>query len=311
MAERTVITELVQLGVESAYGTSVAATKKLASMGFDISPEFGTTRVRPMGYKIDSIVAPMREWAAGDISGYPTYNELPYVFNSLLKKVTPTTTTGVSTWTWTPSPTSVEAVDSFTIEQGDAATRAQKVTGGLITDWNATWTRTGDPDMGGMVLAQAFVDGITPTAALALAQPIPILPTHIDVYADATWAGAGTTKLLRVMSAGVSIGGMWGPLWVLNTTLTSYASFVQQAPDVTFTLTLEADSTGMAYLTQMRAGTGVALQLKATGPNIVEGPPDLGETDGVRTATWTFRGAVDAVSGNFISVVMKNGVSAL
>lgn len=329
MPERASIFELGQIGIESVYGTSVAATKRLASLGVDLSPEFETTRLRPPGYIVDTIVAPMREWAGGDLSGYPAYNELPYVFNSLLKKITPTTTTGVSVWDWVPSSVSAETVDSWTIEQGDAATRAHKVTGGVVTDFNLSWTRTGDPDMGGTVLAQAFVDGITPTAALTLTQPIPVLPTHIDVYADATWAGAGTTKLTRAFSGAISIGGMRGALWVLNTSNASFVTIVQQPPDVTFTLVMEADSAGGAYLTQMRAGTPVFLQIKATGPTIaggtpttphsmkltmataIDGPPAYGDTDGVRTVTWPFRAIVDTTSSNWFRAQITNGVATL
>lgn len=329
MPERTVITELIQLGIESTYGTSVAATKRFASMGFDISPEFEATRIRPMGFKVDTIVAPVREWAGGDIVGYPTYNELPYVFSSLLKETTPSTTTGVTTWTWDWSTTSVETVKSYTIEQGDTATRAHKITGGVITGWNCTWTRTADPTMGGTVIGQAFTDGITPTAALTAAAPIPVLPTHIDVYADSAWAGVGTTKLLRVMEVGVSIESMWDGLWVLNTSNTSFVALIQQAPDITLTLTVEADAAGMAHLTQMRAGTAQAFQIKATGPNIaggtpttahslkidfmgaIDGPPELGETDGVRTAQWSVRNTHDATSGKALRVILVNGVASL
>jgi hypothetical protein len=329
VAERTVITELIQAGIESTYGTSAVATKKFASMGFDISPQADFTRVRPMGFKIDTIVALIREWSSGDIRGYPTYNELPYIFTSLLKKVTATTTTGVSTWVWDWSTSSVETVDSFTIEQGDAATRAHKITGGIVTGWNCSWTRTGDPNMGGTVMGQAFTDGITPTPALVAAVPFPILPNHIDVYADPLWANVGTTKLTRVMEAALKIDSMWDGLWVLNTTNTSYVAVVQQAPDITLELTVEADAAGMALLTQMRAGTAQAFQIKGTGPNIpagtpttphsikidfmgaIEGPPELGDTDGVRTAKWTIRNTHDATSGKALRVTMINGVATL
>src|SRR5204862_1400811 len=116
--------------------------------------------------------------------------------------------------------------------------------------------------MGGTVLAQAFSDGITPTGSLTFVQPVPILPGHLDIYSDALWANKGTTKLTRVMSAGISIRGRWGPLWPLNTTLPSVAAAVQTAPDVTVELILEADAAGNAYFTQMRAGTIIVLEFK-------------------------------------------------
>lgn len=329
MAERTTITELIQLAPEVTFGTSLASTRKLASLGIDLSPEFESTRIRPMGYKVDTIVAPLREWASGDISGYPTYNEIMVIFNSLLKKVAPVTTTGISTWTWDWSPTSVETIDSFTIEQGDPATRAHKVTGAVVTDFNMGFSRTGDPDLGGTVMAQAFLDGITPTAALTAPIPIPILPGQIDLLADATYAGIGVTKLTRAFSAGVSIGGMWGNIWPLNTSLSSYAVNVQNAPDNTFEVVLEADATGNQWFTQMRAGAQVWLEMRATGPTIaggtpatvhslkvqfcgvIDGPPKFGDEGGVKTTTWPFRNVVDGTSGKAIRIVLINGVATL
>jgi len=104
---------------------------------------------------------------------------------------------------------------------------------------------------------------------------------------------------------------------------------VQQAPDVTFNLTVEADAAGMALLTAMRAGTAQAFEIKATGPNIaggtpvtptslkldfmgaIEGPPQFGEEAGVRTAEWTVRNTHDGVSGKALIVEIKNNLPTL
>ncbi len=328
MAERTVITELVQVGVESSYGTGVPATRKLAAISIDVSPEAGVTLIEPMGYKAPTGSVLTQEWATGDIGGTPVYNELVIALTSLLKTVTATTTTGVSTWVWDWSPTTVETVTSYTIEQGDAATRAHKVTGGLFNSLSLGFTRTGEPTLGGSILAQAFADGITPTTALTALTPIPISPNHIDVYADATWAGKGTTKLLRVMEASFNVTDMWGPLWVLNTANASFVEKIQQKPTIEMQLTVEADSAGMAFLANnLRLNTGMALELKATGPTIsggtpttahslkidmwgvLSGPPAFGDTDGVRTAQWTWRAAPDATSGKILIVTLINGVA--
>jgi hypothetical protein len=297
-------------------------------MGIDLSPQFAATRVRPMGYKVPTIVAPNREWAIGALSGFPTYNELIYPLASLLKTVTPTTTgTTGQQWEFDWSPTSVETVKSYTLEQGDANTRAHKALGAVFNGLNISWPRNGDPTLGGTVLAQAFSDGITLTPALVADAPIPMLSTQIDVYSDATWAGLGTTKLLRCVQAGFSLTNMWGPLWVLNTAQQSFVNFNQIEPTLQVTLTLEADSAGMAYLLNMRAGSSVFIQIKATGAVIGAGPatylakfdfagkipaqPAWGETDGVRTAAWTFDVVSDSVSGKALRVTLVNAALTL
>lgn len=326
MPERSAFTELGQIGVESVYGTSVAATKRLAALGIDLAPQFEATRFRSQGYKLDTLIAPNREWASGTITGYPTYNELVYIFNSLLKKVTGVTASSATTWTWDWSPSSVETIDSFTIEQGDAATRAHKVVGGIVTDFNMGFTRSGEPDLGGTILAKAFTDGITPTSSLTADVPKPILPGHIDVYVDSTWAGLGTTKLLKVTNAGFGIGSMFGPFWTLNSANTSFYTTTQQLPDMTASLGLAADSAGAAYFTQMRAGTPVFMRLKATGPiftgaipysltvdmsGIIDGPPAKGEDSGVLTYTWPIRLSVDATTGKAFKAVLVNDLATI
>ena len=216
---------------------------------------------------------------------------------------------------------------SYTLEQGDANSRAHEVGGAVFNGIDITWPRAADPTLGGTVLAKAFTDGITLTPALTSLVPVPILSTQIDVYADATWVGLGTTKLLRCVSAGFSITNMWGPLWVLNSTDPSFVNFNQIEPTIQCTIQLEADAAGMAYLAQMRAGTTVFIQIKGTGGVIGAGPatylakfsfagkipsqPAWGEQDGVRTAAWTFDCVADATSGNALEIVVQNAETTL
>jgi hypothetical protein len=331
MPERATLTELIQIGEETTYGTAVAATRKLASLMIDVSPDGESFNIEPSGYKVPTGTVQIREFAGGDIAGGSalTYNELPIILNSLLKKVTPTTTTGVSTWVWDWSPTTIETVSSYTVEQGDAATRAHKISGALFTGFNFTVTRGAAPTVGGTLLGGAFTDGITPTAALTAMTPIPVAPGQIDVYSDTAWAGVGTTKLLRVFEAAFSVTNMWGPLWALNSTVSGFAAVMQIRPEITMTLTVEADSAGMAFLaSNWRTNTPTFLQIKATGPSIaggtpttahslkidmaaaVSGPPTFGDTDGARTAQWPFSVIADGTSGKALRVTLVNGVAS-
>jgi len=329
MPERAVLTELIQIGKESTPGVAVAATAKLASLRIDLSPQGDSSNIEPSGFKVPTGKVRIRESAGGDIAGGSalTYNELHWILNSLFKSVSATTTTGVSTRVYDWSPTAIETVDTYTVEQGDPNTRAHRVTGAVFTGLSMGFTRGGTPTVGGALMAGAFEDGITPTAALTAVTPIAIAPGEIDVYADSTWSGVGTTKLLRVFEANFSATGMWGPLWALNSTLSSYVATLQQRPDVTMTLTVEADSAGMAFLaSNYRTNTPTFLQIKATGINIaggtpttphsltidmagaVDGPPTFGETDGARTAQWTFRCIADGTSGKALRITLVSGV---
>src|SRR4030095_7116847 len=209
MAERTVITELVSAGVETTYGVSVPTTKKLQTLSIMLAPELEATRIRPAGYKPATVLAPSREWASGDVEGYPSYNEVVYALCSILKTVAGTGAGANKTWLFEPSSTSVETVTSFTVEQGDAQSRAHKGTGVVFTSFGMEFPRGGDPSVSGTVMGQRITDGIVPTVGTTEVAVQPILNTEIDVYLDATSAGLGATKLLRCTTVAFEFTDMW------------------------------------------------------------------------------------------------------
>ena len=51
MAERSTVTQSVQIGVETTPGTSVAALKRLGSMGFKIGVQTDFNSLHPTGAK--------------------------------------------------------------------------------------------------------------------------------------------------------------------------------------------------------------------------------------------------------------------
>lgn len=326
MPPRNTVTEIIQVGKESTYGTAVAATRKMGGASIALAPEMEHTTNTPKGFKNPTIEAPNREWASGTIGGFPVYNEMPYFLCSLFKDVSPVTATGVSTWTIDPSVGSVETVASYTVEEGDSATRAHKVSGVVVTDLAMDFPRNGDPSLTGTVIGQRITDAITPTGSLTTVTLEPITGPQIDVFVDASWAALGTTKILGNMRAAWSVGGMWGPQWVNNTALNSYKALVQQAPTGTVTLAVEADASGMAYLTNMRAGSSQFIRIKATGPIFtgatnysltcdfagkVHGPWRWVDIDGVRCAEWTFNIVFDATGNAANKFVVVGNLTAL
>jgi hypothetical protein len=106
------------------------------------------------------------------------------------------------------------------------------------------------------------------TAGAALTQLAlqPISGKDWDFYIDDTGAGVGTTKLLRCFEWSWGITGMYGPVWPGNTSEPSWAAHVDLPPDTSFSFTVEADSTGMAELADLRAGSKRFARLKCTGP---------------------------------------------
>lgn len=98
----------------------------------------------------------------------------------------------------------------------------------------------------------------------------PIFPTHNTVYIDTSAANLGTTALTRPFSFDWKISNKWGPVWPINAANTSFPVHVEMNPKQEVKLLLEADSSGMSYLTNFRAGSSMFVRHSSVGP-IIEG----------------------------------------
>lgn len=331
MAERTSITQIVQIGVEATPGTAVAATKRLQSVGFELSPDGDINTFRAAGSKFPAIASVGKEFAGGDLSGQPTYTELVYPLSALLGEATITTPGGGTLsrdWDWDIKSSAEQEGKSLTIERGSAV-RAERVAGAVVPEFGIEYSRD-ELSLTGALLAKAFEDGITltdlsasPTALLDL---IPILPKEVDVYLDTTFGGLGSTKLLRALNASWSIGDRFGALWPLNSTLPSYATTFETEPSSEVTLTLEADAAGMALLPVMRAGTTRFLRIEATGPIIeaaipykltvdlackVTEVPEYSDEDGIWAVGWNMGLFADPDWGKAGHIKLTTDLTAL
>ena len=305
MAERSSLTQGVQVGVESTPGTGVAANKKFVSIGITPAVQMDPLEFRPMGSKFNTIVTPGKEWVEADLEGVGSYSELLWFLSScVVAPGAPTTVdTSARKWSFSSAPAAEDTVKTLTVEQGGVV-RAHKFAYGLVTEVELTFNRDGI-EVGGAMIGQRISDNITLTATPTTPPNVPILPTEIDVYLDSTFGGLGTTKLLRVLEATWTLGDRFNPVWVLNSTLPSFAAHVESEPNAQLTLLMEADAEGMAQLTQMRAGTTKFLRIKATSTTLagaatemysltidsavkVADVGDFSDEDGVYAIEWTF-----------------------
>jgi len=327
MAERATVFQTVQVGVESTYGTSVAASKLLQSMSIEPNIQADVKTFRPSGQKFNTVAALGKEWSAGKLSGMATYTEIIYALASALKKPTPTTPGGTTPrlWTFDSAPSAADTIASYTVEQGSAE-RAHKVTGLVIPEFGMDFSRDA-VSINGSTLARAVTDGITLTAAPTAIALLPILPTAVSVKLADTQAGlAGASVLSRALSASWNIGNRFGPLWTLDSTQTSFAALVEMVPSGGAKLKVEADAAGMGLLTQLRSGATKFMRIAATGDQIettyyysiqidlalkVTKVSDFSDADGVYAVEWEFELAKDSTWGKAIEVQVQNIATAL
>lgn len=326
MPERTAVAAGIQIGSETTPGTSVPATTLINSFGLEVGDAVEMQEFRPTGQKYPSIITPGKEWTEFDISGVGSYSEVCFLLASIMKDVTPTVveTTGRN-WTFNPSSRTADTVQTYTIEQGDS-TRAHKFTHGLFTEVGMNFTRDG-VEVSGAGIGQQIQDAITLTATPTALEEKPILPTHVDVFVDSTYAALGTTKMLRALSAELTIGDRFNPLWVLNSTLASFATYVETVPSVELKLMMEADAQGMALLTAMRAGSTRFIKIRCTSTELagstlpyefafnmagkVSDVDKFSDEDGVFAIGWTFKAVHDVGWGQAMYAGVLNKTATL
>lgn len=327
MAERSAISTVSQIGVETTSGTAVAANKLLTSLVVEPTIETEFDEIAPQGYIFNTANSLNREWSAASYKGYPTYEELTYVLSGLVLATTPsvTGTTGQK-WTFAPTSTGGDTVKTFTIESGSAS-RAGKFAYGMFNSMSLKWGRSSTPEVSGDIFGQRYSDGITLTATPTALGPTPITPGSINIYLDTTSGGLGGTQLTKVREAELTLDGRWSPVWYLNTTNTSFGGHAETKPKGTLKIKAAADSTSMAWLTTLRAGTTLFARVQATGPQIGAGPAtcslkadmavqvlDVGkfeDDDGLYAIEWTFGIVHDATWTKALTIELINSLSAL
>jgi len=255
MAERSALNQVVQIGVETTPGTAVAATKKFNAVGIEPSPSLEVDQFRPAGQKYRSLATLNKEWTQASVAGRGTYTELVYLLSSIVDTATITTPTGATSardWTFTPDSFNDDSVKTFTVEHGSSF-RADRFAHAIMTDLSLSFSRDGVSLQGGMI-GRAIEDNITLTSGTTTVDLVPIFPTEVSVYMDSTSGALGTTKLNRVVSVDFSLGSRFAPVWVIDSAQSSFAAVIESEPNVQMSMLMEADSEGMAQLTQLRNG---------------------------------------------------------
>lgn len=328
MPERSALLQGVQVGVEATPGTNVAANKKFISIGIEPAVQMDPMRFRPMGSKFNTVVTPGKEWVEAELSGVGSYSELLWLLSSVV--VAPGAPTTVDTsarnWTFTSAAAAEDTVKTLSVEQGGVV-RAHKFSYGLVSELELTINRDGI-EIGGTMIGQRISDAITLTATPTTPPEAPMLPTDFDVYLDPTFGALGTTKLLRVLEATITYGDRFNPVWVLNSAQQSFVAHVEAEPNAQITLLMEADSEGMAQLTQMRAGSTKFLSIKGVSPLLagaatakyqfvwdaaikVAEMGEFSDEDGVYAVEWTFDMVYDGAWTKAFQVQLQNKETTL
>ncbi len=265
MAERTSVSQIVQLGVETTEGTAVAANRLLPSLKIEPAIQQVINHYRALGFKFPTVTALGKNWSAAKFSGVATYDELVYLLASVMSFTAPTQQGATTAYSWphTILSSAEDVVKFYTVEQGSAV-RAHKAAGYRVVDFQLDWDRD-KAEVSGLMVGRALTDGITLTASPTAVPQVPILGNDIEIFADDTSAGLGTTKLGRTHKGSLKIASRFAPLWVVDRLQTSFVAQVEKDIDAKLMLWAQADVGGMGFYTlSQTAGAKKFIRVKAT-----------------------------------------------
>jgi hypothetical protein len=322
------VNKRAQIGVESTSGTAVAATKILEAISIEPGIKSDNKDHRAQGRKHPAVVTQGKESMQFKASGEADYQELVYPFSSIFGSATITIPGGGTNsrqWVFSPPLTGGTAVNTYTIEKGDSV-RAYKFAYGLFTGVTLKYSRD-SVDFSGDGIGQLITDNITLTPGLSPVGLNPILGNQMNFSVDTTSGGLGNTLISDVLEAEFSFTGAYGPYWPMVRANTSWARHVDMAPKCELKLTVQADSSGMSYLTNLRSGAQQFIRLSAVGPTalestifptfnldicgVVSGVQPFSDKDGVYAVQWTFTAVENATWGHAVQATMINLLSAL
>jgi hypothetical protein len=328
MAERTSVTQVSQIRVETTAGTDPATgTKQFSSLGIDLSPKIDVNTFTPSGQKYVGSASVGKDWTTGKLTGQATYTEIIYPLSMLFGAPTITTPAGGTTsrqHLWTPSNSAVLTPKTLTVVKGSSVA-AESATYVHATGFGVAFDRS-KVDTDGDLLGQLFTTGASLDGSPTTLALVPVLANQGDVYLDSTWAGLGTTKLTRVISGSWKESDKYNAGWFVNSANPSWAVSVENKPKTEIKLMLEADATGLALLASLRAGSTSFVRFKWLGATIETTIKytlqsdfavkwtdigDIKDTDGVYAVDFTGEVSQDATSGNNQQHTVINTLTAL
>ena len=268
----------VQIGQQAAFGTPVAATRRLmckVDPGKDRTVKFPED---PLGIRARSYRSRVDQIHAGSVrvstdSGY--FQLLPLLFELALKgSVTPTEQTvseGDYLWDFTPDLTGDNSPVPSTLECGDDTQayeiqdflgRRIVIEGNVGEDASVTVEVEG---FGNGLEDSAFTIGLTPPAIE------PMVANMAKLWIDADWASLGSTQktgLLRKYRVEI-LTGVHPKFWAEG--VKTMTGFAESVIDVMWTLTFEGNSDADTLWDAWRAETAKALRLQILGSQIGAG----------------------------------------
>jgi hypothetical protein len=249
MTHRATVSQSVQVGVESVAGTAVACNKLLTAFTWTFGAKPTTKQFTGTGRKYPSASEMLTDMSTGKVAGQGDFQELSYIFSSIFKKITPALHSPSSTaydWKFIPPISGAATPQTFTLQNGDAATTAEQYAYAMFSAFGYSFTRTQEVQITGDWFARAQNPGQSLTSSPSEVALVPMTGAQANVYLDSTSGGIGTTLLANPMSFSYAGSNFFGQFWPINRANASFLSHIDLMPKNEVKMKLEADTTGIA-----------------------------------------------------------------
>lgn len=252
---KSTVGQRTQLGIQTASGTGVAASRRMPTLSITPSPATDAHEYHAQGNKFTSVVVPNKEWSTWKGDGTPSYGEMPLLLTSLFAAASPVTSSGVTTWTMAPSDGVPDIPQLFTLEHGDPTDAIQTIDN-VVTDLDIEFDRS-QLKLTASGIGRAFttpftLTGVDPVYTLSLGAPS---------------AGTFTLSFNGQTTAGIAYNATAS---AIQTALTGLSSVGSGNATVT--------GTGPFTITLQGALAGTVLPLTGSGTGLTGGTFSLTET---------------------------------
>lgn len=260
---------VVQLGVETTWGTNVAATAKFMGVtDFNFKPAVTNTQRR----YLEGAYTPVQKVVQTDkrgqamIAGDFSFEDMPMVLQSAITGTTAGTGAGTDkTWTFTFPTSSVTAFKSHTLEFYDG-TQEWEMGGSIVSSFSLS----GEAAPDGVVQFTSNwigkeITSSTVTGALSTHTFEPLAASVCQLWIDDLGGTIGSTASTATLIS-------WNFDYASNVHLKKFqdgaittSTFGYGLPDATLQLTLEYNANGDTEIDKFVAGTGRLVRIKGLG----------------------------------------------
>jgi len=323
----------IQLGLESAPGTAVAATtiwRGIGTLEDKRKVIFPDEDIGVVG-GVDRVYTPSVQGGLEMEAVPATFEQLPYILAAGVKDVVTGAADGSGTdkiYTYTFPTTTLNSIKTYTIEGGDNQA-AEKMEYSFVESFNLSG-KAGEAVMMSASWTGRQVSSTTFTAALAVPTVEDILFSKGKLYIDAIGETIGTTlQSSTFLGMNFTVKTGWIPVFTGDGNL--YFTFHKMtAPEITCEITFEHDAVGVARKTDWGTNTARLIRMQFEGSSVATGGTQfqkktlridmaskiekvgkLDEQDGNDILKVTFRPRYNSTAAKYCEITVVNELTTL